>query len=195
MRAFEGHKDDVRSVCLSADGRYAISGSDDKTLKLWDVSTGQCLRTFEGHSDTLCSVSLSASPIMSLALKPITLCSVSLSADGRYVISANDQSATLDMSLKLWDVSTGQCLRTFEGHSDFVLSVCLSADGKYALSGSSDKTLKLWEVSTGQCLRTFEGHSGPVNSVCLSADGRYAISGGQDGTIKLWRLIWKLEFD
>ncbi len=182
LRTFEGQSSSVNSVCLSTDGKYALSGSDDETLKLWEVSTGQCLRTFEGHSDDVNSVCLSADPIMSLALKPITLCSVSLSADGRYVISAND------MSLKLWDVSTGQCVRTFEGHSDFVLSVCLSADGRYALSGSQDKTLKLWEVSTGQCLRTFVGHSSSVTSVCLSTDDKYALSGSQDKTLKLWEV-------
>nr|MBZ4220535.1 protein kinase [Chlorobium sp.] len=63
---------------------------------------------------------------------------------------------------------------TFEGHSGEVNSVFLSADGRYALSGSSDRTMKLWDVSTGQCLRTFEGHNNVVNSVCLSADGKYA---------------------
>ena len=185
IRTFEGHYSSVVlcqqitikgssytpqwiSGSLSADGKYAISGSGDKTLKLWEVSTGQCLRTFEGHSEEVKSVSLSA--------------------DGKYALSGS-----YDETLKLWEVSTGQCLRTFEGHSDwytdnYVTSVCLSADGKYALSGSYDKTLKLWEVSSGQCLRTMEGHSEKVNSVSLSTDGRYALSGSYDETLKLWEV-------
>ncbi|MBU4036680.1 MAG: protein kinase, partial [Proteobacteria bacterium] len=100
-----------------------------------------------------------------------------------------------DKTLKLWDVETGKCLRTFEGHSKSVNSVSLSSDSRYAFSGSSDNTLKLWEIETGKCLHTFEGHSGIVDSVSLSVDGRYALSGSWDKTLKLWRLIWKLEFD
>ena len=97
---------------------------------------------------------------------------VFLSADGGLRLSGSD-----DNTLKLWEVGTGQCLRTFEGHGSNVSSVFLSADGRYALSGSSDHTLKLWEVGTGRCLRTFKEHeewekNEWVTSVFLSADGR-----------------------
>jgi len=74
-----------------------------------------------------------------------------------------------------------------------VNSVCLSSDGRHALSGSDDRTVKLWDVATGRCLRTFEGHTGRVNCVALSADCRYALSGSSDCTIKVWALDWELE--
>ena len=134
LRTFEGHTSSVASVFLSADGRYALSGSWDNTLRLWEVCSGHCLRTFEGHTHVVTSVFLSA--------------------DGRYALSGSR-----DNTLKLWEVSSGHCLRTFEGHTHWVTSVFLSADGRYALSGSWDKTIKLWEVSSGHCLRTFEGHT------------------------------------
>jgi WD40 repeat protein/serine/threonine protein kinase len=159
VRGFEGHTLSVNSVSLSADGRWALSGSDDKTLRLWEVSTGRCLRTFEGHTGWVKSVCLSA--------------------DGRWALSGSEQryGKHNDNTLRLWEVSTGRCLRIFEGHTEGVKSVSLSADGRWALSGSWDKTLRLWEVSTGRCLRTFEGHTLSVNSVCLSADGRWVLSG------------------
>ena len=160
-KQLEGHTDSVKSVSLTADGKYALSGSRDKTLKLWEVATGRCLRTFEGHEGSVDSISLSA--------------------DGKYALSGSD-----DNTLKLWEVATGQCLRNFEGHAKLMYSVSLSADGKYALSGSLDDTLKLWEVATGRCLRTFEGHTERVFSVTLSADGKYALSGSWDKTLKLW---------
>ena len=72
--------------------------------------------------------------------------------------------------------------------------MALSADGRWALSGSSDNTLRLWEVSNGQCLRTFAGHMHCVNSVALSADGRWALSGSSDNTLRLWELDWDYEF-
>ena len=88
-------------------------------------------------------------------------------------------SGSWDQTLKLWDVASSRCLRTFEGHTSSVTSVCLSSDGHYALSGSRDNTVRLWEMGNGRCLRTFEGHTSAVNSVSLSADGRYALSAGK----------------
>jgi WD40 repeat protein/serine/threonine protein kinase len=203
LRIFTGHEGHVSSVCLSADGRFALSGSYDKTLKSWDVKTGQCLRTFTGHEGHVSSVCLSADgrfacsggDFSTLKLWDVKTgqClhtftghtnwehSVCLSADSRFALSKGE-----DKTLMLWDVKTGQCLHTFTGHTDSLSSICLSADGRFALSGSYDRTLKLWDVKTGQCLRTFTEHVGGVNSVCLSADGRFALSGSEDNTLKLW---------
>lgn len=96
-------------------------------------------------------------------------------------------------SLKLWDVTSGHCLRTFKGHVDKVLSVCLSGDGRFAFSGSADRTVRLWEVATGRCLHTFDGHDDRVLSVCLSRDGRFLLSGSADRTLRLWELDWDLQ--
>ena len=159
----------VQSVCLSGDGRLAMSGSDGTPLNLWDVASGRCVRTFEYYArdvDSAC-----------------------FSADGRFVLTGGKLAlafAGASTALKLWNVENGRCLRMFGGHTSFVRSVCLSVDGRYALSGSLDHTLKLWEVGSGRCLRTFEGHNAGVRSVCLSPDGQYALSGSADGTLKLW---------
>ena len=124
LQTFQGHSHHVYSVAFSADGRYALSGSNDNTLKLWDVSSGQEVRTFSGHTNAVQSVAFSA--------------------DGRYALSGS-----ADKTLKLWNVSNGQEVRTFSGHTSNVMSVAFSADGRYALSGSSDKTLKLWDGLVG----------------------------------------------
>ena len=161
VQTFDGHVNDVRSVCLSADGRWALSGSEDKTLRLWQVHKGRTTRTFQGHTDCVSSVHLSA--------------------DARRAVSGS-----WDKTLRLWDLAAGRCLQTFQGHTSCVNCVCLSADGRLALSGSWDKTLKLWDVATGRCLRTFEGHTSHVDSVFLSADARLALSGSEDNTLRLW---------
>jgi WD40 repeat protein len=189
---FSGHTGHVNSVALSTDGRWALSGSSDKTLRLWDLSSGKCLRIFEGNTEEVASVALSA--------------------DGRWALSGSG------VTLRLWEVSSGECLRTFgrhrqqhaskwalwkwidsrkgalsasvpEGeHAAPVCSVALSADGRWALSGSNDNTLRLWEVRSARCHKILRGHTGHVNSVALSPDGRWALSGSHDKTLRLWDL-------
>ena len=75
-----------------------------------------------------------------------------------------------------------------------MLSVAISADGRFWLSGSKDNTLKLWELATGRCLRTFEGHTNYINSVAITPDGKRVLSGSEDKTLILWYLDWDYEF-
>jgi len=163
-RTFKEQNQKVDSVSISPDGRWGLSGSMDKTLRLWELATGQCVRTFKGHGGQVSSVSISP--------------------DGRWALSGG----SWDRTLRLWELTTGKCVRTFEGHTDWVTSVSISPDGRWALSGSRDKTLRLWELATGRCLRTFEGHTDSVTSVSISSDGRWALSGGGnfDRTLRLW---------
>jgi WD40 repeat protein/serine/threonine protein kinase len=211
LHAFEGHTAPVNSVALSADGRVALSGSRDKTFRLWDTSDGQCLHVFEGHTASVI-LALSSDGQLALTGSERTLrlwnladgqrlrtwfnghsqtydsvSSVALSSDGRLALSGAELVGSISpIGLRLWDISSGQCMRTFEGHKRGVTSVALSADVRVALSGSRDTTLRLWDLSDGRCLRIFEGHTDEVSSVALSADGQFALSGSSDKTLRLW---------
>jgi WD40 repeat protein len=152
----------VVSVAFAPDGRAVLSGGGT-SLKLWDVATGQLVRTFVDHSaDT-------------------NVFSVAFSPDGRSVLSGS-----ADKTLKLWELATGRLIWTFEGHGDKVTSVAFSPDGRRVLSGSEDKTLKLWEVATGRLVRTFEGHSDGVGHIAFSPDGRTVVSNSRDKIVRLW---------
>ncbi len=203
LKTFTGHSFYVSSVVFSPDGKTALSGSEDKTLKLWDLETGNALKTFTGHSGYVNSVAFSPNGRRALSsgghslklwdiatgkeLKTISghsalVNSVAFSPDGKTALSGSE-----DTTLKLWDLETSNALKTFTGHSDYVFSVAFSPDGKTALSGSRDKTLKLWDLETGKELKTFTGHSSSgVKSVVFSPDGQRALSGSYDTTLKLW---------
>jgi hypothetical protein len=109
--------------------------------------------------------------------------SVNFSPDGKTLVSGSD-----DNTIKLWNVETGQEIRTLKGHDNSVYSVNFSPDGKTLVSGSWDNTIKLWNVETGQEIRTLKGHDSPVRSVNFSPDGKTLVSGSWDNTIKLWNL-------
>ncbi|MCA2650224.1 MAG: hypothetical protein IM326_02710, partial [Microcystis sp. M020S1] len=159
----EGHDNSVLSVNFSPDGKTLVSGSDDKTIKLWNVETGKEIRTLYGHDNSVTSVNFSP--------------------DGKTLVSGSD-----DNTIKLWNVETGQEIRTLYGHDSYVSSVNFSPDGKTLVSGSYDKTIKLWDVETGQEIRTLYGHDNFVYSVNFSPDGKTLVSGSNDKTIKLWNV-------
>ena len=95
-------------------------------------------------------------------------------------------SGSTDKSLKLWDLETGQLLRSFDGHVLPVTSVAISPDGKTAISGSQDSTIRHWDIQTGQLIRSFEGVSDPVLSVNISQDGKIIIGGFNSNKFIFW---------
>merc|ERR1712072_1434812 len=90
----------------------------------------------------------------------------------------------LRTTIKIWDTSSGTCIKTLKGHTGWVYSLCLLTDGTLA-SGSGDKNIKIWDTSSGTCIKTLQGHTSDVNSLCLLTDGTLA-SGSHDSTIKIW---------
>jgi hypothetical protein len=162
------HQGAVLSVCVSPGGKRIISGSDDRTIKMWDIETGACIRTLEGHSGEVNSVCVSPC--------------------GKRIISGSS-----DSTIKMWDVETGDLIRTLEGHNFAVTSVCVSPCGKWLVSGGggydeddSFSELFVWNLASGECLRTLEGHSREVTSVCVSPCGKSLFSGSSDASIVEW---------
>src|SRR5689334_21160005 len=123
------HARDVRSAAFSSDGAYVLTGSDDGTLKLWDVATTRLVRTFAGHKGKVSAVALSR--------------------DGAYAMSGS-----ADKTIRLWEVATGRLIRTIYAHLDSrseVSSVVFSPDGKRLLSSGRDESAaKLWDAETGR---------------------------------------------
>jgi WD40 repeat protein len=124
-KIFMGARGQISSVAFSHDARYALSGSWDNTLSLWDISTGREIKVFRGHKDRVNTVAFSP--------------------DGSHIISASR-----DNSIKLWNIATGREIRTFRGHTGDISSTAFSRDAKSFISGGSDGTIRLWDLKTGK---------------------------------------------
>jgi WD40 repeat protein/serine/threonine protein kinase len=201
IHTFEGHKHYVNIVRGSPDGCRVLSGSCDHTLKVWDISTGRCVRTIESSVSSLCCTPDGRFYLSGFANRihiwddstgkclrsfEYSGASVDICSDGRYAVSGGSQK-----TIRMWELLTGEWIRTFEGHTGGIKSVCFSPDGRYVLSGAEDKTAKLWDVVTGRCIRTFEGHTDIVWSVCFSRDGLNCFTSDEHRTVQ-WYLDWEL---
>jgi WD40 repeat protein len=213
LRTFTGHKGRVRSVAILPDGQRALSASDDRTLKLWNLATGTCQRTFIGHARAVTSIAvlsegrqaLSASWDGTLKLWDLDTGNCQQTFVGKsgavecVVIFAAEQhalSASVDGTLQIWDIKMGTCGHTLRGHRRAVNDVAILPDLQQQLALSAagdvysddDTTLKLWGLVTGTCLQTLEGHHKRVTSVAVLPDGQHALSGSGDGSLKLWHI-------
>jgi WD40 repeat protein len=155
-----GHSGPIRSLVFSSDGKLA-SGSEDKTVRVWDGATGRQLWMSDVHKDGILAVAFSS--------------------DAKKLAGASK-----DKIVKLWDVTTAKELVTLVGHKSDVTAVAFSPDGKTVVTGSADETIKLWDPNTGQERITFTRHEGRVAAVAFTPDGKTLATGSWDGTVKLW---------
>ncbi|KDR84428.1 hypothetical protein GALMADRAFT_55745 [Galerina marginata CBS 339.88] len=156
-----GHTDLVTSVAFSPDGKQIVSGSYDKSVRVWDALMGNKLKVLNGHTDWVTSV----------AFLP----------DGKQIVSGS-----YNKSVQVWDASTGNKLKVLKGHTDSVTSVAFSPDGKQIASGSYDKLVQVWDVLTGDKLKVLKGHTGWVASVAFLPDGKQIVSGSYDKSVRVW---------
>jgi len=166
VKRLKGHSHFVQDVAISVDGQFALSGSWDGTLRLWDLNSGQTTRRFIGHSRDVLSVAFSA--------------------DNRQIVSGSR-----DKKINLWN-TLGQLKFQIseDGHKEWVSCVRFSPNLQTPLivSAGWDKLVKVWSLTTCKLKVNLNGHTGYVNTVTVSPDGSLCASGGKDGTAMLWDL-------
>jgi guanine nucleotide-binding protein subunit beta-2-like 1 protein len=166
QRALKGHGHFVTDVVMSSDGQFALSGSWDKTLRLWDLNAGTSTRQFVSHTKDVLSVAFSA--------------------DNRQIVSGSR-----DKTIKLWN-TLAQCKYTIneDCHQDWVSCVRFSPSNAnpVIVSAGWDKTVKVWNLANCKLKTNHYGHTGYINAVTVSPDGSLCASGGKDGNAMLWDL-------
>lgn len=163
-KALTGHCQTVQDVVMSSDANFALSGSWDKTLRLWDLSKSETVRIFKGHTKDVFSVAFSA--------------------DNRQIVSGGR-----DRTIKLWN-TLAECKYTIENeqHTDWVSCVRFSPASKHALIVSCgwDKLVKVWNLQSCTLKTNLVGHTSALHTVTISPDGSLCASGGKDGVAMLW---------
>jgi WD40 repeat protein len=156
----KGHAATVYAIAFSPDGKYVVTGSFDKTIKLWEVATGKEIKTYDGHKNL----------VLSLAFHPT----------GHAIASGSS-----DNSVKLWDIPSSSPLREFLA-ADAVNRVALAPDGKILAAAGKDGSVKLWSTADGKSILNLTGHVGPVTDVAFNSKGLLLASSGADGTVRFW---------
>jgi small GTP-binding protein len=162
-RTFKNHAGWIGRIDWSPDGRLLASGSDDRTICIWNLSEGALAKVLKGHNDTVFGVAWSP--------------------DGSLLASSSD-----DETVIIWNPREGTQLRKLAGHTSGVVSVTWLPDGQTLASGGGDKTINVWNASTGDLLYKLEGHTAWVRQLSISPDGNVLASASYDGTIRLWDL-------
>jgi WD40 repeat protein len=162
-----GHTDRVYCATFSFDGKQIVSGSKDRTIRVWDAQTG---------NSVLGPLKMHTGGISCVAFSP----------NGRRIASGSH-----DNTILVWHALTDKVVAgPFKGHTDIISSVCFSPDGKRIASSSLDKTIRIWDAQTGNPLAgPLTGHSIGVTSVAFSGDGARIASGSRDMTVRVWDVM------
>jgi WD40 repeat protein len=157
----KGHTGPIEALALHPEGSIAITGSVDRTVRLWDLDGWRSVRVFVGHEATVHALAVFA--------------------DRRRVISGAE-----DRTLRIWDLESGDCLAVLRGHREAIRGVAVSPDGLTAVSLSEDGSVRLWDLEQQRSKVLFKGGFHQLRGIALTADGSAVLFGAGDGTILVY---------
>jgi len=204
LATLTGHSRPVNVVAFSNDGNLLASGSDDRSVKIWDVKKQSLLYNLAGHTKYVTCLAFhpfdqilasgaddgqiiiwqidGQKPLLKINAGPDGVKRLSFSPDGKLIAGALP-----DYSINIWQTSDGQLLQTLTGHTDEIKGIAFSPDGLHLASTGFDQSLKLWNVKDGVLIKSQEkAHLLWINTLAFSPDGELLATGGDDKTLNLW---------
>lgn len=204
LTTLAAHTAPVMSVAATNDGQIIASGSQDNTIKLWNIQTGENVSTLTGDGSAILSVNFSNDGIeLASGTEFWRILEWNLQTGELYFplehsapifavqISPNNRniaSASADNTVRVWDRRTGQVLYNHTQHSDTVYGVAFSPNGRWLVTGSGDRTIHVIDLEMRELRHRLQGHNGEVRTVAITPDGENIISGSSDNTIRVWDL-------
>lgn len=203
MHTLDRHLAPITALGMSRDGKVLASGSQDKSIILWD-SAFNFKGTLDGHAAKINALLIdpskrfliSGSEDRNIILWNIEQGKLLKKIDNGVPVYAFAQSSDIrslyiagaEPAIKQYTIGTWQVARTFAGHTDVVNAIAISPNSQYMISGSNDKTARIWDLKTGKELRKLAVDCWKVQAVAFTRDSRYAATGCNDGTIKVWEV-------
>lgn len=168
----------VRTVAFSPNGQYLVSGSEDKSVKVWDIAASNLKSVLTGHE--------------------LDIYAVEVSSDNRFVVSGSGDGKT-----KIWDLQKLSLIHTLDAPvtsdstnatgklsgTEGVTSIAITPDNALIATGCLDNVIRLWDSETGQLVHTLQGHQDSVYALSFSPDGRNLVSGSLDKNLKIWNVV------
>jgi WD40 repeat protein len=161
LREFAGHTGTIGALAVIPDGSLLVTGGDDKTVRVWEVTSGKQLRSFQGH------------------LTPVT--AVATRGDGRQIASASEDGA-----IRVWDLNTEDDHRAMTDATDSLWAVAFSPDGKRVAAAGSDLSIRVYDPETGKLEATLSGAKSPITSLAFLADSNRLVAAGGDQVVVVW---------
>ncbi|MGV9386665.1 DUF6301 family protein [Nonomuraea sp. NPDC003707] len=206
----KGHNAPGHDIQLTPDGKHALTGAFDRTVRLWDLDSGRCLRTFRAgrreRGRVLVGISadarigvwtdadnrvqvwdlLTGRHLHTLSRPDEYLVTLALSPDGQTLLVSHAYGTDTEV----WDTRAGRLLRRLTIDKPFAMTaLCFSDDGTLAATaGTLVPTIRIWDVHTGRCRQTLSGHEKAIDNLAFSPDARFLLSGSQDETVRYWEV-------
>ena len=179
----------LTNCAFNKSGDKFITGSYDRTCKVWNTISGDELLTLEGHRNVVYAIAFNnpyGDKIITGSFGALfILCHSALLLVSQPLVFHSFFPFT-DKTCKLWSAETGQLHHTYRGHATEIVCLSFNPHGTMLATGSMDNTSRLWDVETGECLHTLLGHTAEIVSLDFDTQGQRIITGSFDNTVKVW---------